>query len=322
MATVAGLTLFIALIMREGLHDIVSVLSIAGWSLIAVAAFRVVPLFLDNFGWNSLIAEKNHLSLFSLLRARWVAESFNTLLPVAQVGGHIIRARMLTAHKVSATASAATVMVDFTIGTATQFLFIAIGIVLLGNLEQGGGDTTGPLAGIAIAFLLLLGFYMMQRIGFFSSASKFLHKIMPGRKVSTLLEGAENLDQHITGLYQQRRKIFVCSCLRLLAWVSKSGEVALALYLLGAPVTFGKAAIIESLSTAVASAVFFIPGALGVREGGILILGNLLGIPSDVSLALALIKRGREIIVGVPGLLFWMFVEGRILRKKSARGIP
>jgi len=301
--------------MREGVHDLVSVLSIAGWSLAGVVAFRIVPLLIDSFGWRSLISPNNHVPTFFILRARWVAESFNTLLPVAQVGGHVIRARMLAKQGVTATESAATVMVDFTMGTTTQFIFIAMGVGLLGAVEKAEGNTIVLLAGIAVAFLLLLGFYVSQRIGFFSSATKFLQKIMRGRQFTSLIGGAETLDQKIAGLYRQHRKLLVCACWRLLAWISKSGEVALSLYLLGSTVTFSKAIILESLGTAVASALFFIPGALGVREGGILILGNLIGIPPDVALALALIKRGREVVVGVPGLLFWTYAEGRVLRK-------
>lgn len=318
ITTAAGLALFIALIMREGVQNILSVLSLAGWSLLGVVGFRIAPIILDSIGWSSLITKKNRVSRMALFQARWVAESFNTLLPVAQVGGHVIRAKMLSRQGVPTMEAAANVMVDFTLGTATQFIFILMGGVLLFNARGGGGETTGFLLGMAIAFFLLLVFYMTQRAGFFSHSAQFIQRIIRHRELVSLVGGAKTLDQKIGDVYQRHRDLLICAVFRLLAWITKSGEILLALYLLGFPVTFSEALIMESLSTAVASAAFIVPGALGVREGGIVIIGNLIGLTPEVSLALALIKRAREVIVGIPGLLTWLIAEGRILRKSSA----
>lgn len=61
----------------------------------------------------------------------------------------------------------------------------------------------------------------------------------------------------------------------------------------------------ESLGQAVRAAAFAVPGALGVQEGGYVVLGGALGIPPDTCLALSLAKRAREILLGLPGLLAW-----------------
>jgi hypothetical protein len=43
----------------------------------------------------------------------------------------------------------------------------------------------------------------------------------------------------------------------------------------------------------------------------------MLGIPSDVAMALALVRRVRELAWGIPGLLAWQWVEGkRLLRRE------
>jgi uncharacterized membrane protein YbhN (UPF0104 family) len=82
---------------------------------------------------------------------------------------------------------------------------------------------------------------------------------------------------------------------------------------LGQPVTVVDALIIESLGMAIRTAAFPIPGALGVQEGGLIVLGGLLGIDPAVALALALIKRVRELAWGVPGVVLWQAGEGRRL---------
>jgi hypothetical protein len=41
-----------------------------------------------------------------------------------------------------------------------------------------------------------------------------------------------------------------------------------------------------------------------VQEGGYLLLAPLAGLPPDAALALSLAKRARELLLGVPGLLY------------------
>jgi uncharacterized membrane protein YbhN (UPF0104 family) len=63
---------------------------------------------------------------------------------------------------------------------------------------------------------------------------------------------------------------------------------------------------------AIASAAFLMPGALGLQEVGFLGLGMLLGLEAEVAAALAVARRLRDLIVFLPGLLFWVRAERRI----------
>ncbi len=65
------------------------------------------------------------------------------------------------------------------------------------------------------------------------------------------------------------------------------------------------------------SAAFAVPGAFGVQEGGILLLGAMLGIPPETALALALVKRVREFAMGVPAIIGWSLLETRWLRRRA-----
>ena len=53
-----------------------------------------------------------------------------------------------------------------------------------------------------------------------------------------------------------------------------------------------------------------IPGGLGVQAGGILMSGLWLGLPPEIVLAAALLKRARELLCGVPGLIAWSCLGG------------
>ena len=65
------------------------------------------------------------------------------------------------------------------------------------------------------------------------------------------------------------------------------------------------ALVIESLGEAIRTVAFPIPAALGVQEGGLVLLGGLFGLTPDVSVALSLAKRVRELGLGIPGLVVW-----------------
>jgi uncharacterized membrane protein YbhN (UPF0104 family) len=71
--------------------------------------------------------------------------------------------------------------------------------------------------------------------------------------------------------------------------------------------------VIESLTQAVRAGAFVIPSAIGAQEAGLILLCGLFGIPSDQALALSLIKRAADVVVGLPGLVALQILEsGRL----------
>jgi putative membrane protein len=193
---------------------------------------------------------------------------------------------------------------------ATQIIFAVVGLGLLVERGGGGGVVWELFAGIAIFSLLVGGFYAAQRAGLFFALSRALEGIVgdPGR--FSIRGGAEDLDRLVRKLYRRQRAFWAACFFHLAAWMLGAGEVWLALYFLGAPVTWADAIILESLGMAVRAAAFAVPGALGVQEGGFILLGPLVGLTPDTALALSLVKRVRELVLGIPGLIAWQITEG------------
>jgi uncharacterized membrane protein YbhN (UPF0104 family) len=94
-----------------------------------------------------------------------------------------------------------------------------------------------------------------------------------------------------------------------------------ALHVVGVHAALGDSLIIESLGQAFRSFGFAVPGALGVQEGGLVLVCGLLGISPQSPIALSLMKRIREVVLGVPALLAWQWIEGRRF-VRPAREIP
>lgn len=315
LALAGGLVLLLYLVIEAGASELGAALQAAGWGLLLVAAFHLVPLAADTLGWQCLVPAGKRLPFATMLWARWIGESINGLLPVAQIGGDLIKARLVGQRGMPGEIAGASVVVDLTLAVFTQILFALMGIGLLIAHLGGGRLANALLVGTAAMGALLLGFYWAQRRGLFAVMVASLARLIDGRDWQALAGGAAALDRAITGIYDDRRAVRA-SCAWLLAgWLVGAGEVWLAMHALGHPVGWTEALLLESLGQALRGAAFAVPGALGVQEGGYLVLGALLGIDAPLALALSLTKRARELILGVPGLIAWQIAEGRWWRK-------
>lgn len=123
-------------------------------------------------------------------------------------------------------------------------------------------------------------------------------------------------------LHQQPRALSAAGLLHFGSWLLGAGEIWLILAALGHPASPSKCVIIESLSMVGRSAGFFIPGALGVQEVAVVVVGKLVGLPVETAIMIAIVKRLRDVAIGVPGLLVWQWAEGfRVEISQVAKGL-
>ena len=115
----------------------------------------------------------------------------------------------------------------------------------------------------------------------------------------------------VKGAYGKPQNLVACVAVHLGAWFGGAVGVWLILRFIGAPLPFTSVAAIESLLFAIRNAAFVVPSGLGVQEGAYAVLGPLFGLPAETALALSLLKRARDIAIGVPALLTWQFAESR-----------
>jgi hypothetical protein len=87
---------------------------------------------------------------------------------------------------------------------------------------------------------------------------------------------------------------------------------------MGHPIGLAEAVALESLMHALRGVAFMVPWSVGVQEGGYVVVGALFGIGPEAALALSLVKRARDLILGVPALLAWQLVEGRRLAARRS----
>ena len=313
ISALAGLALAALLIAWQGTGQVVSSLLAIGWyGLALVTLFHLIPLQLTALAWKSVLSGTWDGGWGLFLRSRWIREGVNDLLPVAQIGGEVIGARFLSLHGAPAPVAGAGVAVDLTMEVLAQFLFTLIGLALVLLEGMRGGALGMVVGGIVIAALALTGFVLAQRHGMFLLVERALERLALrfGWGPMTRMAG---LHETVRSLYKRRRNLARSCGLHLLSWIIGSLEIWLALNFMGHPLAPIDTLVLESLGQAVKSAGFIVPGALGVQEGSLMVFGGMLGLSPEVALALSLVKRVRGMLLGIPALLWWQFLESQRL---------
>jgi putative membrane protein len=230
-------------------------------------------------------------------------------------------ARDLAQHGMPMPDAAAAITVSTTFQTLGQILFALSGVALLGARASQSSlhairapllITSGVLA------LCLTGFYLVQRRGLFLGLTRTTARLFRNRDWSELMSHAEAIDLAVQRTHRRRARVAASFVLSLIGWLVGTGEVYLILLLLRSPVGWADAMVLESLGQAIRGAAFAIPGALGVQEGGYLLLAPLAGLSPESALALSLAKRARELLLGLPGLLYLHLAERDWRRRRVA----
>jgi putative membrane protein len=314
-----GLLLAVAIIAAEGFGAVTEAFAAVGLGLVAVTLIRAVELAFAGLGWWVVFPPAAKPTLRLCLLVRFVREAINVLLPVAQVGGDIAGARLMSLSGIPAGLAGATVLVDVLVQAVSLFLFTLAGI---GIFAMGGGDGTmleSIVVGALIMGAALTGFFLAQRFGGARLVDRALMALAERFGWSALANLA-SLHDNLVRIYADLPRLGASLLVHIVVWFVGSFEVLLALHLMGYPVSFADAVVIESLGQAVRAAAFLVPGALGVQEAGFVAICAAFGIPAAPALALSLVKRVPELLLGPPFLFAWHAHEAKALKRRRTAG--
>ena len=296
-----------------------AVLSVGAGGFVALVAAQLATDVLLACAWSVACPG---IGLPRLLGARLVREGATTCLPFSQLGGILIAMRATcfpaTARRGAVgwpEASAANV-IDVTVEVCGQILFVLLGLLFLLD-RKPDSSLAGPVTlGMVLMVGAMAAFVWMQRSasGLFRRGIAGLGRHVAGQWQGALQDGIDTLQARLDRFYARPGRLAVACLLHLGAWIAAAGWVWLGYRLLGAPVGFGDAMAIEGVASGVLSVSFLVPAALGVQEAAYVALGSLFGLDPHLSFGLSLLRRGRDLAIGVPSLLFWQAVELRRLR--------
>ncbi|MBW8898812.1 MAG: flippase-like domain-containing protein [Massilia sp.] len=322
----AGLALLIALVAWEGWQDVLHAFARAGWPLLLLVPLRVATLALDAWAWRILLlplAPARPPGLAFLLWVASVREAVNRLLPVAGVGGEVVGLRLARTRIPDTPGVAASLVVEVLLTIAVLYLFGGVGVVLMAHIAAGMDEVWTIGASLLLSLPLPLLAWWLLHYGDGTAFQRIEHwaaRLLGPSRAAAALDGAA-LDAALAQLGGRHGRLLRALLWQLLGYVAGSVETWYALRLLGHPVDATTAVAIEALTQAVRHAGFLVPAGLGVQEAATVLFGHLAGVGGDVALSLALAKRMRELVLGVPALLSWHWFEAVTMRRYVPRDI-
>lgn len=308
-ALLAGLVAAIYLVWSVGFDPVFDAIGRAGFSgLLLLCIYTLGLCLILALAWYYILplAERQPVKDFYL--ARLVRDSIAEISPFSPVGGMVAAARILILKGMSGVYAAASVAADATTEAMAQVVFLAFGLGF-GFTQFRHLKDSGPVSEAMLAILLLAVpgialLIVLQRKGA-SLAERYAGRF------STQAKDGLSFHAAIENLYSSHARLAASSAFHLLGWIGGGIGTFISFRLVGAHIQFLNALALEALLSTLRSLAAPVPAAIGVQEWGYAILAPLFGIPGEMGVAVSLLKRAREIVLGVPALLYWQSVEGR-----------
>ena len=249
--------------------------------------------------------------------ARMLREAVADLLPFSQLGGIVVGTRSLLLAGVPSARTYASLIVDMTTEMASQLVFTLFGLATMASLLVAGPNAAqlrplilGGTAAMAVTMIL------------FFSAQKPALALAERIAVHFLPESANRVGElgaELRATYAHTSRIWLAFALNLAGWIASALGAWIVLRMMGEQISVWSVLSLESLIFTLRSVAFAIPSAIGVQEAAYALAAPLFGLPPETALALSLVKRAREVAIGIPTLLAWQAGEARAVIAASSR---
>jgi len=309
LALVAGAIAAVYLVWSIGFDPVFAAIARAGFGGLALFCLFALLVFVSlAVAWYFLLPPGHRRPVREFYIARLVRDSIAEISPFSPVGGMVAAARLMTLKGMSGAYAAASVAGDATTEAMAQVVFLAFGLgwglTQFRHLQGSGPVTEAMLAVLLLAVPGIALLIFLQKRG-----AMFAERM--ARRFFPQVQAGVSFHQAIEELYDSRARLAVSAALHLLAWIGAGLGTFIAFRLVGGRIGILNAVALEALLCTLRSIAAPVPAAIGVQEWGYAMLAPLFGLPAEMGLAVSLLKRAREIVLGVPALIYWQAVESR-----------
>ncbi|MEO7659332.1 MAG: lysylphosphatidylglycerol synthase domain-containing protein, partial [Pyrinomonadaceae bacterium] len=289
-------------IYKIGYQKIIESVTAVGWGFFIIVALNIVRHLLRSASlYLAVEPARRTFKYRSAVAARFGGEAVNFFSFTGPFLGDAAKAVLLRKN-LPLTYGASAVIFDSILYYLSVILVVLTGVAAL-VVAFGSGGKGVANALILIVVFSIIGFSLVilaitYRVTPFSFAIKWSAKRNLAPKF--LIAKQQNIldvENNVFQFYHNRRadffKVFLIS---LSVHAVSVTEVYLALQFLGFDALISTAFIIESLTKVINAVFSFIPGTIGVYEGGNGIILQMLGYTVAVGVALALVRRGAILL--------------------------
>lgn len=307
----AGLGLGALLIGRFGFDHVLSAALSVGWSGFAALLVWQLALFgLLGLAWWTLLPRRLPVTL--LIWARMVRDSTANCLPFSAVGGFVFGARAAMQGGLTWPMASGSTLADVTIEYCTEMIFALASLFVLIDVRPGSELVLPFALGIAAGSCAAVIFIALQR-GAAPLARRFGRRLRSAW-LSAAIASVEMTHREIALIYAQPARFVASGAVHLAGWVTNGVGGWLIMRLTGSDIGIVEAIAIEGLLQVALTAAFAVPGFAGVQEGAYILIGGAFGLTPDAAIAVSLVRRARDLTLGIPILFAWQLIEARRLQ--------
>lgn len=312
-----GLALLYLLLSHAGLGDVADAIASAGWSgLAALVAWQLLLTIPVALAWQCVCPQAG---VVLLAWGRLVREAVGACLPFTVVGGFVAGARVLASRPAIGWATAgASIAADVTLEFVAEIAFVGIALGLL-ILRNPHSPLLAPVGWSALA-ATVVAVVALGAQGRLSGGLRWFSRRFGLSQVGETSDRGVSLTDALDRIYADRRRLAAGAALHLAGWAGGSIGTWIAFNLLGAHIGLDAALVIEALLSFARAIAFFVPGSIGVQEAALVALGSLFGVDDHLSLGVSLLRRARDLAIGVPVLVAWYVREAQGTRARRTGG--
>ncbi len=307
-----GITILVIMASQLDYAQVREGISHAGYWFVAVLALWAALYVINAYTWYLIIrstGDTKNIKFGWLYRITISGFALNYATPGGLLGGEPYKIMALSPKIGTERASSTVILFAMThifshfwfwLLSAILFIFVhsvnmALGIILAATIVFS-------LAGIMFFVkgykkgLAVKAMNICRHIpGIKNKAAKFIEK-----NKDSLAE----IDSQIAALHNQSKTTFVTAVMsELVCRILSALEIYFIVRILTPDITYVDSILILAFTSLFANLLFFLPLQLGGREGGFLLSGSGLAIPTPTTIFVALIVRLRELIWTAIGLL-------------------
>src|SRR2546423_6985974 len=234
-----GVAVVVWLVLESDPAALFGVFPRIGWGFGLIIAARAATVVIDCGAWQCLLPRRDRPSFATMLPLRWIAESINTTLPAARIGGGVVRARLLQPRLDAPARGAASVAVDFCLSLLAQILFTLLGFVLLARISAAGW-WPAAIAAVSVPLFAIFSWEMLVRRRLLAAVERWMAQIGQRRLAAAL----QRLGAALGLLAESRPALAWALSLHGSSWLGPAGGVWLALLVIGGPTRPGHAAVL------------------------------------------------------------------------------
>jgi glycosyltransferase 2 family protein len=254
--------------------------------------------WLESWSWKYILVDlPEKTTVTRLFWLRLGGEALNQLTPTACLGGEPFKASRLQSDGVPLELASASVVIlkGILFLSLTLYIFTGLALAPIFLPEAAKHMLLLSLAALGLAAAGIT-FVVLQRRDPCGNSFRFLSK--RGWVPSFLKDQEgflEGLDTAMSQFYRQypARAVLAFS-LFFLSWLLHAVEVYLIFWLLGHPISWGLAVCLDALAMLFTALGFFIPAAMGVQEGGNILLAVGFNLGFTLGAAFSILRRIRE----------------------------